>query len=514
MYSYDNQDEGHTYVFNICAPIPSSSSSGKCLPQGNTEVAEFGVATQFWGTPPSSSYMCQGGYGWTKTECTDSGGTWIKQCDSTAKAGPQCRVPPPFVPPTQTYAPTAAPTTNAPPWSQQLCDDCTAECKVLALAGDRAASPQWTVQDTQNVAGGINAMFQGVSSKTDNCPFNPYTLSNARTATYQFRCDPTATSTPNFHVGQRSVGQCSMEFSFGDGDGDADGDGDGDGGFNAGIGPATVLINGNWTYVDDICRTTWGHVDQTCCKMGCGNGCVGAPSFKTSATCVKAGGEWNPPCPTATQTLGAPVTVLAPATTQSPGPTGFFGPRFWNGCSDQWDTPLGCCDYDFHIGTSLACGAADISNAAQGRCSISSIHNAEACITAGGSWTNAAAKMSGGTIFAIVACSVLGAYILLGMAWNKHRGGRFAHPHARCAGDFIALCGEGVSWSLNGCHLVPKGAAQGYAGADGQNIGKGNVFMVSAKGGSQQRNEGNVSGLTANDAMVAQDDQETGYNSI
>ena len=38
--------------------------------------------------------------------------------------------------------------------------------------------------------------------------------------------------------------------------------------------------------------------------------------------------------------------------------------------------------------------------------------------------------------------------------------------------------------------------------------------MVSAKGGSQQRNEGNVSGLTANDAMVAQDDQETGYNSI
>ena len=121
--------------------------------------------------------------------------------------------------------------------------------------------------------------------------------------------------------------------------------------------------------------------------------------------------------------------------------------------------------------------------------------------------------LSAGAYFAILAFGLLGAYAVAGMAYGRWKHGRFAHPHAACAGGFFRMCGDGITFSLNGCHLLPASQArQGLRGADANSAGKGNVFMVGAKKAAGTTG-GHIEG-EANAIVTADDQENPGYQSI
>ena len=409
------------------------------------------------------------------------------------------------------------------------------------------------------------------------CPYDPATGGpGPRKSHFQFLCDAGATAGPDVHVAQRSVGECG---STGGAGGPAMFNGASVNDIcrvadnhvsetccvagcpnkctnpalttpeDCAVGSASICNNvavlaatpeacsgaGGYWGQPPPCPGCWQSAGSTCGQMNANpeRGNLGinlnpnfVPAFGASRAAqlcnyggqpVEAGSTWEGP-------VGVPSTWIGECPTDLAGTGGlpFAGSdRIWQGCGTS-NAPAGCCDYDFTIKTALACkpGAPPPAAGPPGKCSIKGVATPTACVQKGGTWGPDHPKMSGGTVFALVVVGLVAAYVLAGMVYGKYAHGRFAHPHANCAGGAIRLCGDGVSFSLNGCHLLPAG---GYKDQD-QEAGKGgNVFSFSSelvdtkhtRSGSAGSGGGRGEMLGASDAIAVADDQEApGYQSI
>mmetsp|Transcript_22921 Transcript_22921/g.54306 ORF Transcript_22921/g.54306 Transcript_22921/m.54306 type:complete len:370 (+) Transcript_22921:114-1223(+) len=127
-----NDNQGHTYNVNICG-----NAQQNCLPQTYTEIYEFGVAVQSWGTKPNCT---------EHDMCTD------------------------------------------PVTQQPVC--CTKDCEVLGVN-----APYFSLIDPENPATGGVRMTHSSTPATENdpfwCPMNPATGAKyRRKVNYDISCDP------------------------------------------------------------------------------------------------------------------------------------------------------------------------------------------------------------------------------------------------------------------------------------------------------------------------------------